>query len=84
MYSLHDLLKGKNLDIVAAALLLSGKLKVDSVELFRGSPVIVVSLLGKYKTLENEKVSKITEFLADNGDMTLDDLFEAIKQRTQK
>ena len=34
-YTLSDLLKGKDIEIVAASLLLLGKLKVDSVQLFR-------------------------------------------------
>lgn len=49
MYSIHDLFKDKKLEIVAAALLLTGKLKVDSVEIFRDSPVVNVTLIGQYK-----------------------------------
>lgn len=83
-YSLHDLFKGKHLDIVAAALLLTGKLKVDSVELFRGSPVVVVTLLGKYCTKENKKANALSDFLEENGNMTLDDVFEAFQKRMEK
>ncbi|WP_368504894.1 hypothetical protein AB3N04_04390 [Alkalihalophilus sp. As8PL] len=83
-YTLNDLLKGKNLDFIAAALLVSGKLKVDSVELFRGSPVIVVSLLGAYQTLADTKADEMGEFLKENGDVTLDELYEGIKKRMPK
>ena len=48
-YTLGDLLKGKDLEIVAASLLLLGKLKVESVQLFRDKPVISVTLLGEFK-----------------------------------
>ncbi|WP_207707113.1 hypothetical protein [Heliorestis acidaminivorans] len=46
-YTTNDLFLGKNLDIVTAALLLTGKLKVDFVKLYRGSPAVSVELLGK-------------------------------------
>ncbi|WP_238457927.1 hypothetical protein [Alkalihalobacterium alkalinitrilicum] len=82
--SIQDLFKGKNLDLIAAALLLTGKLKVDSVELFRGSPVVVVTLLGKYLTTGNDKSNALADFLEENGDMTLDDVFDAFQKRMEK
>src|SRR5699024_4596481 len=72
-FSIQDLLKGKNLEIVAAALLLTGKLKVDSVELFRMSPVVNVTLVGKYVTRETKKMNALANFLEENGDLTLDE-----------
>ncbi|MEK4404483.1 MULTISPECIES: hypothetical protein [Sporosarcina] len=83
-YTLGDLLKGKDLEIVAASLLLLGKLKVDSVQLFRDKPVISVTLLGEFKSLNDKKVNEMTDFLEKNGDLTLDELFEGIKRRMNK
>lgn len=83
-FSIQDLLKGKNLEIVAAALLLTGKLKVDSVELFRMSPVVNVTLVGKYVTRETKKMNALANFLEENGDLTLDEVFDAIQTRMQK
>ncbi len=83
-YTIQDLFKGKHLDIVAAALLLTGRLKVDAVELYRGSPVIAVTLLGKYLTTEKEKANALADFLEENGDMTIDDVFEALQKRMEK
>jgi hypothetical protein len=83
-YTLGDLLKGKDLEIVAASLLLLGKLKVDSVQLFRDKPVISVTLLGEFKNLNDRKVDEMTEFLEKNGDMTIDEIFEGLKKRMNK
>lgn len=83
-YSIQDLFKGKHLDIVTAALLLSGRLKVDSVELFRGSSAINVTLIGKYLTNGKDKTNALTDFLEENGDMTLDEVFEGLYKRMEK
>lgn len=83
-YSINDLFLGKNLDIIAAALLLSGKLKVDAVELYRSSPAVTVTLLGEYLTPKNDKPNALSDFLKDNGDMTLDDVFEAFQKRVEE
>ncbi|HEX6594379.1 MAG TPA: hypothetical protein VF095_07305 [Bacillota bacterium] len=83
-FSMQDLLKGKNLELVAASLLLSGKLKVDSVELFRMSPVVNVTLIGKYVTRETDKTNASADFLEENGDLTLDEVFDAFQKRMQK
>lgn len=83
-YTMQDLLKGKDLEIIAASLLLLGKLKVESVELFRNSPIIGVSLVGKYRSKDDDKANKIADFLEQNGDMTLDDVFDALSKRMSK
>jgi len=83
-FCIQDLFKGKQLDIVAAALLLSGRLKVDSVELFRGSPAVNVTLIGKYITNGKEKANALADFLEENGDMTLDEVFEGLNKRIEK
>ncbi len=83
-YTLNDLLKGKDIEIVAASLLLLGKLKVDSVQLYRDRPVIAVSLLGEFKHMNGQKVDEMTDFLAKNGDMTIDDIVEGFTKRMNK
>ncbi|PYZ93052.1 hypothetical protein CR194_07590 [Salipaludibacillus keqinensis] len=83
-FSINDLYKGKNLDIIAAALLLTGKLKVDSVEIFRGSPTVSVGLVGEYRIPSNKKVNKMVDFMDQNGDMTIDEIFEAFQTRMKK
>lgn len=84
-YSVHDLLKGKHLEIAAAALLLSGKLKVDSVQLFRDSTVVGVYLLGQFRSGNNkDKSNALADFLEENGDMTLDDIVEAFQKRMKR
>ncbi len=83
-YTLHDLLKGKDLDIIAASLLLLGKLRVESVQLFRDSPTISVTLLGQYQSVKDDKSENMANFLDENGDMTLDEVFEALSKRMNK
>lgn len=83
-YTLNDLLKGRDLEIVAASLLLLGKLKVDSVQLYRDQPVIAVSLLGEFKKINHKKVNEMTDFLDKNGNLTLDEIFEGIKKHMDK
>jgi hypothetical protein len=75
---------GKNLEIIVAALLLTGKLNVDSVTIFKQA-TLFVGLTGKYKTLiKNSNVDNMVKFLNDNGDMTLDEVLQAFTQKTQK
>ncbi|QOS80342.1 hypothetical protein JNUCC31_05305 [Paenibacillus sp. JNUCC31] len=80
---LNGNLKGKNLEIIVAALLVSGKLRVDAVTLFREA-TLVVELTGKYKTLQNmtsTNTDKLVDFMNQNGDMTLDDVMQAFQKR---
>lgn len=83
-YTIQDLLKGKDLEIIAASLLLLGKLKVESVQLFRNSPIISVTLIGKYRNLDDDKTNPMADFLDQNGDITLDEVFEALTKRMNK
>ncbi|MNW39730.1 hypothetical protein D3C74_168230 [compost metagenome] len=81
--SVPDLFQGKNMEIIVAALLVTGKLRVDAVQLFRQATMIV-SLTGKYKTLanmNNSNVSNMVKFLNENGDMTLDEVIQAFKSK---
>lgn len=80
-YTVQDLLQGKDLDIIAASLLLLGKLKVESVQLFRNSPTITVTLLGQYRSTQDDKANNMAKFLEQNGDMTIDDVFAALNKR---
>ncbi|MHA0855537.1 hypothetical protein [Paenibacillus sp. CMAA1364] len=80
-----DLLNGKNLEIVVAALLITGKLRVDAVQLFRQATMIV-SLTGQYKTLQkmnNSKVNNLIDFINNNGNLTLDELMQGIRGSTE-
>lgn len=83
-YTIADLLKGNDLEIVAASLLLLGKLKVESVEIYRNEPTISVNLVGQFQQPTSPKVDELTKFFEDNGDMTIDEVFESIKQRLNR
>ncbi|MFD1206891.1 MULTISPECIES: hypothetical protein [Sporosarcina] len=78
-YTLGDLFKGKDLEIVTATLLLFGKLKVDYVSLFREEPVIAVTLLGTFK--KNKTENEMENFLRENGALTLEEVFNGILQQ---
>lgn len=83
-YGISDLFSGKDLEIIAASLLLIGKLKVDSVSLFRDQPLIVVSLIGQFKSTEDKKENRmadLADILEENRDMTLADVLEGLKQK---
>lgn len=83
-YTIQDLLKGKDLEIIAASLLLLGKLKVESVQLFRNSPIISVTLIGKYRNSDDDKTNPMADFLDQNGDITMDEVFDALTKRMNK
>lgn len=78
-FTVSDLLKGKELEIVAAALLLSGKLKVDAVQLFRSQPVIFVSLVGSLGSEKEGKDNTMADFLERTGNLEVDDMIERLK-----
>ncbi|RAT96345.1 hypothetical protein [Brevibacillus sp. Leaf182] len=76
-------LTGPNLEILVAVLLLTGKLRVDSVQLFRQATMIV-GLTGEFITLSdlnNKNVDNMLKFLNDNGSMTVDDIISALKKK---
>ncbi|MFC8689103.1 hypothetical protein [Brevibacillus porteri] len=76
-------LTGPNLEILVAVLLLTGKLRVDSVQLFRQATMIV-GLTGEFITLgdlNNKNVDNMLKFLNDNGSMTVDDIISALKKK---
>ena len=57
---------------------------MESVRLFRNSPTISVTLIGKYRNLEDDKTNQMADFLDKNGDMTLDEVFDALSKRMNK
>lgn len=83
-YTLNDLTKGKHLELITAALLLSGKIKVDAVQLFRSSPIITVTLIGKFQSNKKKKSNALADFLEENGNLTIDEVFEAIQEKMKK
>ncbi|MBY0014721.1 hypothetical protein H7K49_30105 [Paenibacillus typhae] len=73
----------KGLEFAVAALLLTGKLKVDSIQMYTDAS-LVVGLVGKYKTLSNlsqDNVDKLVSFLDDNSSLTLNEIMTALKQK---
>ncbi|MGG0753648.1 hypothetical protein [Brevibacillus laterosporus] len=71
-----------NLELIVAILLLTGKLRVDAVQLFRQATMIV-SLTGKYITLgdlNNKNVDNMLKVLNDNGNMTVDEIIQTLKK----
>ncbi|MGG3868584.1 hypothetical protein [Brevibacillus laterosporus] len=72
-----------NLELIVAVLLLTGKLRVDAVQLFRQATMIV-SLTGKYITLDdlnNKNVDNMLKVLNDNGNMTVDEIIQTLKKK---
>lgn len=83
-YSISDLLKGNDLEIVVASLLLVGKLKVEAVQLFRGQPVVGVTLLGQFKSADNQKDNEMADILEENEDLTFDEVFAGIRRQMNR
>ncbi|MGG4455562.1 hypothetical protein [Brevibacillus porteri] len=76
-------LTGPNLEILVAVLLLTGKLRVDSVQLFRQATMIV-GLTGEFITLgdlNNKNVDDMLNLLKDDGNKTVDDIISALKKK---
>lgn len=71
----------KTPEYTVAALLLSGKLRVDSVQLYRNATMFV-SLVGEYRTISSDaNADKLLNFLNENGDLTINDIINAIKKK---
>ncbi len=48
---------------------------------------MIVSLTGKYKTIgkmDSSNIERMVQFLNDNGNMTLDEIIQAFKKKTDK
>lgn len=65
-------------------MLLTGQLKVDSVEVYRMNPTINVTLVGKFLTKDQNNTNALIDFLNENGDITIDEIFDAFQQKMQK
>lgn len=75
----------KGLEFAVAALLLTGKLKVDSIQMYTDATMFV-SLVGKYKTLSDlssSNVDKLVSFLDDNSSLTLNEIMAALKKKAE-
>lgn len=75
----------KGLEFAVAALLLTGKLKVDSIQMYTDASMFV-SLVGKYKTLSdlsNDNVDKLVSFLDNNSSLTLNEIMAALKKKAE-
>ncbi|MNR69204.1 hypothetical protein D3C85_1942920 [compost metagenome] len=62
---------------------MTGKLKVDSIQMFTDASLLV-SLVGKYKSLNNlseSNVDKLVSFLDDNSSLTLNEIMTALKKK---
>lgn len=78
-------LQGNNLEFIVAALLITGKLRVDAVQLFREATMIV-SLVGQYNTLKkinNTNVDDLINFINNNANLTLNELVQAMGINTE-
>lgn len=78
-------LQGNNLEFIVAALLITGKLRVDAVQLFREATMIV-SLVGQYNTLKkmnNTNVNDLINFINNNANLTLNELIQAMGVNTE-
>src|SRR5699024_8410840 len=79
---LNNIIRSKKPELAIVSLLLSGKLKFDSVELFREAS-LVVSLVGAFNKMDTDRVNQMVDFLDENGDMTIDEIFKAFKRKVQ-
>ncbi|WP_018922996.1 hypothetical protein [Salsuginibacillus kocurii] len=85
--SVHDLFSGKHLEIVTAALILSGKLDVYSIELFRTDPLVGVYLIGGFPSFpENNEngIEPLAKFMEDNPDMTVAELIQRFEENKKE
>ncbi|OKP88546.1 hypothetical protein A3844_07565 [Paenibacillus helianthi] len=77
----------KGLEYTVAVLLLTGKLRVDSIQMYTDASLFV-SLTGKYKSLGDlssgnaNNVDKLLSFLDDNSSLTLNEIMTALKKKT--
>jgi|SRR5699024_5859285 len=80
--TLNYILQSKKPELVIVALLLSGRLKFDSVQLFREASLIV-SLVGAFNQINTGRVNQVVDFLDENGDLTIDEILQAFKRKVQ-
>lgn len=83
-FNLQQLLEGNQLELITIALLLTGKLKVDAVGMFRDNPVVTVTLLGKFHTSEKEDSNNLLDFLSLHEDEKINDILNTLNEHLQK
>lgn len=82
-----DSLQGHNLEFIVAALLVTGKLRVDAVQIFREA-TLIVSLVGQYNTLKkmdntnNANMNNLIDFINNNANLTVAELVQAMGGNT--
>ncbi|WP_246070779.1 hypothetical protein [Paenibacillus kobensis] len=84
--SIFDYVKENNIEIIVAALLLSGKLRFDAVQLFREA-TLIISLVGKYETLvdlNNKDIDRMVKLFKDNGDKTINEIIKEFYTSSNK
>lgn len=75
-----QLLTGKKIELVTAALLIQGKLTVDQVALDRKGGV-TVALVGQFQKQESKNTTDLLNFFDSHGNMTMDEVFDALKKK---
>jgi hypothetical protein len=78
--SFENLFETRAPEFVTAALLLSGQLSVHRVLVGRDGEV-EVRIVGEFKKPKNHRVNELYNFLKNNGDISIDQVMEALKQR---
>ncbi|MCP3027511.1 hypothetical protein [Halobacillus sp. A5] len=75
-----DLFADKSLEFIAAILILCGQLSVDRVLISRDGEV-ELRMIGEFRSPKNPQVDELQRFLKNNGDMSIDHVIEAFKQK---
>ena len=57
---------------------------MDSVLLYRNSPTVTVTLIGAFQNDSKNNNNKMADFLDENGDITIDEIFDGIQKRMNK
>jgi len=81
-FTIQQLINSRNLDFIVAALLITGKLDLDSVKIYKDGS-LPVTLVGEFRKLDNKSVQNLMKFMDHNGSMTIDDVMEALRKRVQ-
>jgi radical SAM superfamily enzyme with C-terminal helix-hairpin-helix motif len=82
--SIFDFVQESNIEIIVAVLLLTGKLRFDSLQLYREASLII-NLVGKYETLVNlngKDIDQMLNLFNDKDKTTLKSIVDNFKQFT--
>lgn len=72
--------KEESAEFIIIALLLADQLRFESILVDREGTV-AITLKGKVKRKNEDAAKKIADFLEENGEMTIDDAIEGLRQR---